>query len=84
MCIRDSWWFVYRRNEIAAPDYSKPEEIIAQTRFPITDADRANLAALAAMCADPASGVTCPAVLPTYTAVSYTHLDVYKRQRWCC
>lgn len=67
LSVSADWWFVYRRNEIAAPDYSKPEEIIAQTRFPITDADRANLAALAAMCADPTSGVSCPAVLPTYT-----------------
>lgn len=67
LSVSADWWFVYRRNEIAAPDYSKPEEIIAQTRFPITDADRANLAALAAMCADPGSGVTCPTVLPTYT-----------------
>ena len=67
LSVSADWWFVYRRKEIAAPDYSKPEEIIAQTRFPITDADRANLAALAAMCADPTSGVSCPAVLPTYT-----------------
>ncbi len=38
LSVSADWWFVYRRNEIAAPDYSKPEEIIAQTRFPITDA----------------------------------------------
>ncbi|HEV8695653.1 MAG TPA: TonB-dependent receptor, partial [Lysobacter sp.] len=67
LSLSADWWFVYRRNEIAAPDYSNDEEIIAKTRFPITDADRANLAALAEMCADPASGVTCPSTLPTYS-----------------
>ena len=61
------YWFIYRRNEIVAPDYSKPEDIIEMTRFPITDTDRANLAALAAMCADPASGVDCPDTLPGYS-----------------
>ncbi len=67
LSVSADWWFIYRRNEIVAPDYSKPEEIIAMTRFPITETDQANLAALAAMCADPASGVTCPATLPTYS-----------------
>ncbi len=68
LSISADYWFVYRRNEIVAPDYSKPEDIIAQTRFPITDADRANLAQLADMCANAAaSGVTCPATLPTYS-----------------
>ncbi|MBO7942746.1 hypothetical protein JTP77_043605, partial [Streptomyces sp. S9] len=36
-------------------------------RSPITDSDRAAVAALAAMCADPASGVVCPGTLPGYT-----------------
>jgi iron complex outermembrane receptor protein len=67
LSLSADWWFVYRRNEIAAPDYSNDEEIIDKTRFPITDADRANLAALAQMCADPASGVDCPDVLPGYS-----------------
>lgn len=67
LSVSADWWFIYRRNEIVAPDYSNPEEIIAMTRFPITETDQANLAALAAMCADPASGVTCPATLPTYS-----------------
>ena len=67
LSVSADWWFVYRRNEIVAPDYSKEEEIIEKTRFPITETDRANLAALAAMCADPASGVDCPDTLPGYS-----------------
>ena len=67
LSVSADWWFIYRRNEIVAPDYSNPEEIIEMTRFPITETDQANLAALAAMCADPASGVACPATLPTYS-----------------
>jgi outer membrane receptor protein involved in Fe transport len=67
LSVSADYWFIYRRNEIAAPDYSKPADIASMTRFPITDADRANLAALAAMCADPASGVSCPTTLPTYS-----------------
>lgn len=67
LSVSADWWFIYRRNEIVAPDYSNPEEIIEMTRFPITETDQANLAALAAMCADPASGVTCPGTLPSYS-----------------
>lgn len=67
LSVSADWWFVYRRNEIVAPDYSNPEEIIAMTRFPITETDLANQAALADMCNDPASGVTCPTALPTYS-----------------
>ena len=67
LSLSADYWFVYRRNEIVAPDYSKPEEISAQTRFPITETDLGNLAALARMCADPASGVTCPTTLPGYS-----------------
>ncbi|MTI75622.1 MAG: TonB-dependent receptor [Stenotrophomonas sp.] len=67
LSLSADYWFVYRRNEIVAPDYSKPEEISAMTRFPLTETDLANLAALARMCADPASGVACPATLPGYS-----------------
>ncbi|MFC3549486.1 TonB-dependent receptor domain-containing protein [Lysobacter cavernae] len=67
LSVSADYWFIYRRNEIVAPDYSKPEDIISMTRFPITDTDRANEAVVAAMCADPASGVACPNPLPTYT-----------------
>ena len=67
LSVSADYWFIYRRNEIVAPDYSKPEDILSSTRFPITETDLANVAAVAAMCADPASGVTCPGTLPTYS-----------------
>lgn len=67
LSISADYWFVFRRNEIVAPDFTRASDIVSSTRFPITDTDRANLAQLAAMCADPASGVSCPGVLPTYT-----------------
>ena len=67
LSVSADYWYINRRNEIVAPDYSRPDDIISQSRFPITDTDRANQAALAAMCADPASGVTCPGVLPGYS-----------------
>lgn len=67
LSISADYWFIYRRNQIVGPDFSRPEDIESLTRFPITDTDRANLAALAAMCADPASGVVCPNPLPGYS-----------------
>jgi outer membrane receptor protein involved in Fe transport len=67
LSVSADYWFIYRRNEIAAPDFSKQEDIQSSTRSPITDSDRAALAALAAMCADPASGVACPGTLPGYS-----------------
>lgn len=67
LSVSADYWFIYRRDEIVAPDYSKPEDIISMARSEITDSDRANVAAVAAMCADPASGVSCPAVLPGYS-----------------
>ncbi len=67
LSVSADYWFIYRDNEIVAPDFTKDTDIIASTRSPITDADRANVAQLAAMCADPASGVACPGVLPGYS-----------------
>ncbi|HZX76521.1 TonB-dependent receptor plug domain-containing protein [Lysobacter sp.] len=67
LSLSADYWFIYRRNEIAAPDYSRDEDILSMTRSPITDADRAAQAQLASMCADPASGVACPAPLPGYS-----------------
>ncbi|TAA09765.1 TonB-dependent receptor [Pseudoxanthomonas winnipegensis] len=67
LSVSADYWFVYRRNEIVAPDYSKQTDILSMTRSPITDADRANLAQLAAMCADPSAGVACPGTLPGYS-----------------
>jgi iron complex outermembrane receptor protein len=67
LSVSADYWFIYRSNEIVAPDFTRDEDIISSTRSPITDSDRANLAALSAMCADPASGVTCPGTLPGYS-----------------
>lgn len=67
LSVSVDYWYINRTNEIVAPDYSRPEDILALTRFPITETDRANEAALAAMCADPASGVACPGTLPGYS-----------------
>lgn len=67
LSLSADYWFIYRRNQIAAPDFSKDEDILSMTRNPITDSDRAALATLAAMCADPASGVACPGTLPGYS-----------------
>jgi len=72
LSVSADYWFIYRRNEIAAPDYSNEEDIVSMTRSPITDTDRANVAALAAMCADPASGVVCPGTLPGYSVGNVT------------
>lgn len=67
LSVSADYWFIYRSNEIVAPDFTRDEDIISSTRSPITEGDRANLAALAAMCADPASGVACPGTLPGYS-----------------
>ncbi|QNM95710.1 TonB-dependent receptor domain-containing protein [Chitinimonas koreensis] len=67
LSLSADYWFLYRRNEIAQPDYGDERDIVGLTRYGITDNDRANLAALQNMCADPASGVTCPGTLPTYS-----------------
>ena len=67
LSVSADYWFIYRSNEIVAPDFTRDEDIIDMTRSAITEADRANLAALAAMCADPASGVSCPGTLPGYS-----------------
>jgi len=81
LSLSADYWFIYRRNEIRAPDYSKPEDILSMTRSPITDADRAAQAQLAAMCADPASGVACPSPLPGYTVGNVSSVvGQYKNQ----
>lgn len=81
LSVSADYWFIYRRNEIAAPDYSKPEDIQSMTRNPISDADRANVEALAAMCADPASGVVCPGTLPGYSVGNVSSVvGQYKNQ----
>ncbi len=81
LSVSADYWFIYRRNEIAAPDYSKPEDILSMTRNPISDADRANVEAVAAMCADPASGVVCPGTLPGYSVGNVSSVvGQYKNQ----
>ncbi|MBB4844455.1 outer membrane receptor protein involved in Fe transport [Paucibacter oligotrophus] len=73
------YWFIYRRDEIIRQDPSELLRKLAEiygptlsgaaqvTRFPVSDSDRGNLAALAAMCANPANAGICPAVLPGYS-----------------
>lgn len=73
------YWFVYRRDEIVRQDPSERfRQLVAQygpalngtneaVRFAISDTDRANLAALAAMCANPLNAGICPATLPGYS-----------------
>ncbi len=81
LSVSADYWFIYRRNQIAAPDYSKETDIVSMTRNPITDSDRAAEAAVAAMCADPASGVTCPGTLPTYSVGNVSSVvGQYKNQ----
>ena len=81
LSVSADYWFIYRRNEIVAPDFTRPADIVSKTRFPINDADRAALAQLAAMCADPASGVSCPATLPTYSVGNVASLTGQYRNR---
>lgn len=81
LSVSADYWFIYRRNEIAAPDFTRAADIVSMKRFPITDADRAALAQLAAMCADPASGVSCPATLPTYSVGNVASLTGQYKNR---
>ena len=81
LSVSADYWFIYRRNEIAAPDYSKDTDILSMTRSPITESDRAALAALAAMCADPGRGVSCPGTLPGYSVGNVSSVvGQYKNQ----
>jgi iron complex outermembrane receptor protein len=81
LSVSADYWFVYRRNQITAPDYGKDEDIQSMTRSGITDADRAAVAALSSMCADPASGVSCPTSLPGYSVGNVTSVvGQYKNQ----
>ena len=55
--------------------------------LPVTDQDAANLAFPADECKNRAGGPSLPnhSAMPIMSdAVSYTHLDVYKRQVKCC
>lgn len=73
------YWFAYRRNQIVRQDFNelftqlveKYGPTLAGTdraiRGPITDGDRANMAAVAAMCANPANASACAAGVPKYS-----------------
>ncbi len=73
------YWFAYRRNQIVRQDFNelftqlveKYGPTLAGTdkaiRGPITDGDRATMAAVAAMCANPANAGACAAGVPKYS-----------------
>ncbi|MTV36887.1 TonB-dependent receptor plug domain-containing protein [Duganella radicis] len=73
------YWFVYRRNEIVRQDFNELfTQLVekygptlagssAAIRNPISDADRGNIAAVAAMCKNPANAAACSGALPTYS-----------------
>lgn len=77
--ISADYWFIYRRNEIIRQDFQELYDRLVEQygptlagapgviRNPISDADRANAAAVVAMCANPANAAVCTGALPSYT-----------------
>ena len=73
------YWFVYRRNEIVRQDFNQLFTDLVDKYGPglagtsqairndLTDADRANMAAVATMCANPANAAACTGALPKYS-----------------
>jgi outer membrane receptor protein involved in Fe transport len=73
------YWFVYRRNEIVRQDFNELfTQLVDQygpalsgtnraIRNALTDADRANMAAVAAMCANPSNAAACAGGVPKYS-----------------
>lgn len=73
------YWFVYRRNEIVRQDFTEVYDQAVEkygpaligapnaVRAPITDFDKANIAAVASMCANPANATACAGGVPTYS-----------------
>ena len=73
------YWYINRRNEIVRQDFNQMfTELVDQygpglagtdkaIRNDLTDADRANMAAVATMCANPANAAACAGPLPTYS-----------------
>lgn len=73
------YWIVNRRNEIVRQDFNELfTELVSQygptlagtdkaIRNDISDADRGNMAAVAAMCANPANAAACAGGVPKYT-----------------
>lgn len=73
------YWFVYRRDEIVRQDFNQLFTQLVEKhgpaltgtsqaiRNPLSDADRANMAAVATMCANPANAAACTGTLPKYS-----------------
>ncbi|GGC00494.1 TonB-dependent receptor plug domain-containing protein [Pseudoduganella buxea] len=73
------YWFVYRKNEIVRQDFNQLFTQLVEQHGPtlagtdrairneLTDADRANMAAVATMCATPANAAACVGALPRYS-----------------
>ncbi|CAN7261227.1 TonB-dependent receptor plug domain-containing protein [Massilia sp. LjRoot122] len=73
------YWIVNRRNEIVRQDFNQLfTELVDEygpglagtdkaIRNALTDADRANMAAVGTMCANPANAAVCTGTLPTYS-----------------
>lgn len=77
--ISADYWFVNRRNEIVRQDFNEVYDQAVEkygpaligapnaVRSPITDFDRANMAAVAGMCANPANAAACAGGVPKYS-----------------
>lgn len=77
--ISADYWMVYRRNEIVRQDFTEVYDQAVEkygpaligapnaVRAPITDFDKANMAAAAGMCANPANAAACAAGVPKYS-----------------
>jgi outer membrane receptor protein involved in Fe transport len=73
------YWFVYRRDEIVRQDFNQLFTELVEKHGPalvgtnqairndLSDADRANMAAVVTMCANPANAAVCPGTLPKYS-----------------
>ncbi len=73
------YWYINRRNEIVRQDFNQLFTLLVDEYGPglagtsqairndLTDADRANMAAVATMCANPANAAACAGPLPTYS-----------------
>jgi outer membrane receptor protein involved in Fe transport len=73
------YWYVNRRDEIVRQDFNELfSQLVDQygpglsgtsqaVRSALTDADRANMAAVAAMCANPSNAAACTAGVPKYS-----------------
>ncbi|MFZ6800814.1 TonB-dependent receptor plug domain-containing protein [Undibacterium sp. Di24W] len=77
--ISADYWFVYRRNEIVRQDFTEVYDQAVEkygpaligapnaVRAPITDFDKANMAAVASMCANAANAAACAGGVPKYS-----------------